>query len=233
MQVCLRLPDTGHRAGTSCIVMVTTFPNHFFRLPAWLSGLTRPMELRIDVGQRPAKPLEGEFESIYDRIHTPGDRLHGIPAIELNDTELVIRYREADGEFYVYVEDIKRRRLAGYTVFNRLIELDRRADRHVRAPHSKYDEPYQRRGLASAVYQWGLDAGLCLISGARQSPGAHALWHSLARHYPLGHVDLRDKKLRYLGRDVPPPVLEDLHTRMLLLGSGWTVDRFSAATGMR
>lgn len=233
MQVCLRLPGMGRCARTYGVVMVTTFPHYFFRLPALLSCLGHPMELRIDVGQRPAKPLEGEFESIYDRINTPGDRLHGLPAIELNNADLMIRYREADGEFYVYVEDIKRKRLAGYTVFNRLIEVGRRADRYVRAPHSKYDEAYRRRGLASAIYQWGLDAGLCLISGARQSPGAHALWHSLARRYALGHVDLRDKTLRYLGHQVPPPVLENLHTRMLLLGTGWTVDRFSVATGMR
>lgn len=216
--------------------MIATLPKLFPCLPpgfSWLPRIHQPMELRIDVGHRPAKPLQGEFESIYDRINTPGNCLHGIPAIELNDTGLVIRYREADGEFYVYVEDIKRQRLAGYTVFNRLVEVGRRADRYVRAPHSRYDEPYQRRGLASAVYQWGLDAGLCLITEARQSPGANALWHSLAKRYPLGHEDLRDKTLSYLGREVQPSVLGDLHTRMLLLGQGWTVGQFSAATGMR
>ncbi|MGT2437014.1 hypothetical protein ACU4GH_15395 [Bradyrhizobium betae] len=38
-----------------------------------------------------------------------------------------------------------------------------------------------------------LDAGLCLMSGARQSPGANALWHALSRHYALGYADLRCK----------------------------------------
>ncbi|SFC43987.1 hypothetical protein SAMN05216344_11765 [Polaromonas sp. OV174] len=123
--------------------------------------------------------------------------------------------------------------LAGYTVFNRLVELERRADRYLRAPHSKYDPAYQRRGLATAVYRWGLDAGLCLMTGARQSPGAHALWHALARRYELGYVDLRSKTLRYLGPQVRPQVLDDLHTRMILLGQGWTMDGFCAAAGMR
>jgi len=191
------------------------------------------MELRIDVGERPGRSQEEEFESIHGRLRAPGDRLHGIPSVPLNDPALRIRHREADGEYYVYVEDVLQQRLAGYTVFNRLIELSRAADRHLRAPHSRYAPDYQRRGLASAVYRWGLDAGLCLITGARQSPGAHALWHALARHYEQGYVDLRDKTLTYLGREVSPQVLGELHTRMILLGDGWTVSRLFAATGMR
>jgi hypothetical protein len=54
----------------------------------------------------------------------------------------------------------------------------------------------------------------------------------LARHYELGHVDLRRKQLRYLGADVRPQVLEDLHTRMFLLGRGWTLADYMQATGM-
>lgn len=211
------------------MVLSHSCPPLSFALPVWLRQW---MELRVDV-ERPSQPMEDAFGSIYDRIHQPGDRLHGIPAIPLNDPDLVVRYREADGEFYVYVEDVRQRRLAGYTVFNRLIEVGRAADRHVRAPHSSYGEAYQRRGLASAIYRWGLDAGLCLITGARQSPGAHALWRSLARAHELGCVRVRDKTLTYLGCEVPPEVMDDLDTRMLLLGSGWTLERFAAATGMR
>ncbi|KAG1241600.1 hypothetical protein G6F65_023426 [Rhizopus arrhizus] len=54
----------------------------------------------------------------------------------------------------------------------------------------------------------------------------------LARHYELGHVDLRRKQLRYLGADVRSEVLEDLHTRMFLLGRGWTLPEYMQATGM-
>nr|WP_279343793.1 N-acetyltransferase [Variovorax terrae] len=199
-------------------------------LPPWL---TRPLELRIDVGQRPEKPIEEELDGLYERLQTPGDRLYGLPSELLDgEPEFALRQREADGEFYVYVEDLRRRRLAGYTVFNRLIELGRRADRHLRAPHSKYGLPYQRRGLASAVYRRALGTGLCLVTGARQSPGAHALWQSLARRHAWGYVELRDKRLSYLGQAVPAPVLDDLHTRMLLLGEGWTIGRLAEVADM-
>ncbi len=197
----------------------------------FMPWLARALELRIDVSHRPAE-LDQEFGSIYDRLNRPGDRLHGIPAIGTDSPELVIRYREADGEYYVYVEDVARKRLAGYTVFNRLIEVGRRADRYLRAPHSKYETAYQRRGLATAIYRWGLDAGLCLMTGARQSAGANALWHSLSRHYELGYVDLRYKTLSYLGREVSREVHGDLHTRMILLGKGWSVGRLAEVTGM-
>lgn len=214
---------------------VTPFGFHFPELDCarWRRWLRRATELRIDVGPHAAKPVSEELAAIHDRIHTPGDRLYGIPSIPLGDPDMVIRYREADGEFYVYVEDLRHGRLAGYTVFNRLIEVGRRADRYLRAPHSKYDAPYQRRGLASAIYRWALDAGLCLLTGARQSPGAHALWHGLAQRYALGHVDVRDKTLTYLGPAVSDEVLAGLHTRMLLLGRGWSRAGFAAATGMR
>ena len=70
------------------------------------------------------------------------------------------------------------------------------------------------------------------MSGARQSEGAHRLWLGLARDYELGYVDLRRKRLSYLGRAVDAAVLGDLHTRMVLLGRGWTLERHMQATGM-
>jgi hypothetical protein len=54
----------------------------------------------------------------------------------------------------------------------------------------------------------------------------------LARHYELGYVDLRRKQLRYLGKQVRPQVLEDLHTRMIMLGRGWDMPDYMQATGM-
>ncbi|MGH8817559.1 MAG: N-acetyltransferase [Achromobacter pestifer] len=188
-------------------------------------------ELRIDVNHAPHE-VEKELDAIHNRMTRPLDRLHGLPEVKTDIPGIVLRYREADGEYYVYVVDVRRDRVAGYTVFNRLIEVGRRADPYVRAPHSKYAAPYQGMGLATAVYRWGLDAGLCIISGARQSAGAHRLWMGLARHYELGYVDLRRKQLRYLGAEVAAPVLEDLHTRMILLGRGWKLADYMQATGM-
>lgn len=197
-------------------------------------GWRRPAELRIDVVHRPDE-LDRELDDLYRRMQRPGHRLHGMASVPVAPGAypgLVFRHREADGEHYVYAEDVQLRRLAGYTVFNRLVELDRRADRHLRAPHSKYAPAYQRRGIATAVYRWWLHGGNCLISGARQSAGAHALWLALARERTLLYVALRDKALRQLAPSAAPCLGDDFHTRMVLLGEGWNAGRLVSGAGM-
>ncbi|QPF73262.1 N-acetyltransferase [Roseateles sp. DAIF2] len=193
----------------------------------------RPLALRIDV-QLPPDELERELDALQARMRRPGDPLHGLAGQSFGPPDLLLRQREADGELYVYVEDIARDRLAGYTVFNRLIELDRRADRHLRAPHSRFRAAYQRRGLAGAIYRRVLEAGRhCLLSGARQSEGAHALWQTLARQYESAYVDLRDKRLAYLGREIGAAPCEALQTRRLLLGRGWSLEALGRRAGLR
>ena len=135
--------------------------------------------------------------------------------------------RIADGECYVYVEDILQQRLAGCTVFNRLVGIDRRLDPHLRSPHSRYRPAFQRRGLATAVYRQMLDAGVCLLSSARQSPAAHALWKSLGRRYELGYVRLEGGRVIALGDRVEDAVFDDLDTRLLLCGAGWDAARLA------
>ena len=173
--------------------------------------LAQPAELRIDVDP-PDATIEQELSALHQRLHSPGDALHGLPSTPLPGHP--------------------GRGVEGTTVFNRLVELNRRADRHLRAPHSRYAPAYQRRGLATAVYRWALDGGQCLVSGARQSAGAHALWQRLGRDYPQGYVCLQHKTPCYLGRQVDARVQEALATRRLLLGRGWTLARLAAATGM-
>ncbi len=185
------------------------------------------MELRIDVN-RPDTGIEVELDTLYRRLHTPGDPIHACTRLPELLPGLLFHHREADGEHYVYVEDPVRARLAGYTVFNRLIEVDRRTDRHVRSPHSKYAPAYQGRSIASAVYGWGLDRGFCLVSGARQSAGAHALWRALARRRPLRWVALCARRMHDLGVSIPPARVAELDTRMILLGAGWNVARLHA-----
>jgi GNAT superfamily N-acetyltransferase len=200
--------------------MLAALPRLYFRMPFFPAT-----ELRIDVEVAPAAS-DPSLSSLYDRLHSPGDALHGLPAFGLPDPDLRIRVREADGEFFAYVEDVRRGCLAGYTVFNRLVEVSRRADRHLRSPHSRYRPQYQRRGIATGVYEWALARGICLMTGARQSTGANALWHSLAQRHEAGYVDIHEKKLRYLGPEVGMPELENLRTRMFLLGHGWSLTRF-------
>jgi GNAT superfamily N-acetyltransferase len=185
------------------------------------------MELRIDV-QRPDETIESELDTLHRRLHTAADPLGACTTLPSQSPGLVWRHREADGEHYVYVEDTVRCCLAGYTVFNRLIEVDRRTDPHVRAPHSRYAPAYQRRGIATAVYEWGLQQGFCLVSGARQSAGAHALWLALGRRFRLGYVALRKRRMHYLGAEPAAALRDDLNTRLLLLGPGGSLDRLQA-----
>lgn len=195
--------------------------------------LPRPAELRVDVYTGP-DAIAQELQSLHDRLHTPGDSMHGIERLDfLGDPRFTVHYREADGEQYIYVEDLHMRRLAGYTVFNRLVELNRRADRVLRAPHTKFAPEYQRQGLATAIYRWALGNGQCLISGARQSPGAHALWNRLAQGNEQGYVHLQDKTVTYLGTRVDDErLLDHLNTRRILLGEGWSIDGLAATVRM-
>lgn len=187
-----------------------------------------PMALRIDVSHR-HEDIERELAALERRLT---GILHALDTLPIGLPGIVFRHRVADGEHYVYAVDAASGRLAGYTVFNRLVEIDRRADRYLRAPHSKYAARWQRRGIATAVYRWWLAAGNCLISGARQSVGAHALWRSLAREHPLAYVSLDRRRLAYLPANVPAPVREELGTRMILLARGWDRERFATAAGV-
>ncbi|WP_176015502.1 histone acetyltransferase [Burkholderia sp. BCC0398] len=188
--------------------------------------------MRIDVQHAAQHDIDDELDTLYDRLHQPRHRLYGLPAVALGRSGLVVRHREADGEYFLYVEDPAARQLAGYTVFNRLPELPRRADHYLRAPHTRLRGSAQRKGLATTLYRWGLDAGLCLISGARQSVGAAQLWTALARDYAHGFVDVEGRALRYLGETVADDVHGALHTRRLLLGNGWGIGEFARAVGM-
>lgn len=187
-------------------------------------------ELRIDVEQRPAS-IEAELALLHRRLGQPGDPLHASVTRSGAPPGFIFRYREAGPDHYLYVVDRAQGRLAGYTAFNRLSELDRRLAAWIRAPHSKYAPDYQRRGLASAVYEWALARGWCLVSGARQSSGAHALWRSLARRHHLGFVSLRGRHLDYLGEQVSAAVRDEIPTRMILLGAGWDLERLRTQTG--
>ncbi|ANY16231.1 hypothetical protein BBN53_10185 [Bordetella pseudohinzii] len=168
--------------------------------------------------------VETELDALETRLRDAG-RLDPARALAAAlPAPLRVWRQEADGEFFVYIEDADQGRLAGCIVFNRLIEVNRRIDGVLRSPHARLRAAYQRRGLAASLYQRELQAGYCLMSGARQSPGAHALWQALAARHESGYVRVADKRLYGLPRRPDPGTLDDLHTRRILCGRGWTLD---------
>ena len=200
-------------------------------LPTYGVGPGRPAELRIDVDHRD-DDIARELDTLYQRMGRPDDCLYGMAGAGIAHPGFAFRHRVADGEHYVYAIDAVRGRMAGYTVFNRLVEVDRRTDPHVRAPHARFALAYRRAGIATAIYRWWLDGGNCLLSGARQSSGAHALWQSLARSYRLVYVGLHRRQLSIMPPEQLAGRLNALGTRMLLLGAGRDLERWCAATGV-
>ncbi len=185
------------------------------------ASFLQPAELRIDVDP-PAATIEDELAALHGRLHTPGDRLHGIASIPLmDDPDLLVRYREADGERYVYVEGPAPRLPAGTTVFNRLIELNRRADRHLRAPPFPLCPglPAPRPGHRRVP----LGTGRRAMPDDRRTPVA-------GRPCPVGPAGLRipERLCTREGQGAGLPrrrsadrMLDDLHTRRFLLaGAG-------------
>ena len=72
------------------------------------SFLSDAAGLRVDVDPS-ARERDGSWATVYDGLHSPGGRLYGLPAVGLRDPGLQIRIRQADGEVYAYVEDLRRR----------------------------------------------------------------------------------------------------------------------------
>ena len=181
----------------------------------WARRLT---ELRIDVDLS-GRDIQREFDALHERIRTNHRTRDAMQPLPLHLHGLVLRMREADGEVFVYAIDPQRNRIVAHTVFNRLVELDRRTDRHLRAPHTKVAHGYRRMGIATAIYRWWLDSGRCLMTGARQSAGAHGLWMALARDYELAAVRIdANKRVQQLPMPPPPGFFDALDTRLVLVG---------------
>ena len=172
------------------------------------------MRVDVDLDHR---DMDAELAALYGRLRLRADKLVTLPIFAPRAPELVFKYREVDGEFYVYAEDPVRNVLAGCTVFNRVRELDPRVGCFVRSPHSRYASAYRRKGVATAVYQWALGAGMGLVSGPRQSTGAHQLWASLAGSYESGFVRIENGTLQMSEAAAEQGTLEEPGTRKLLM----------------
>ncbi len=212
---CLHLP--GHAAATK------TEANPGL-LSRWARQLT---ELRIDVDLS-GRDIQRESDALQERTRNNHRTREAMRPLPLHLHGLAFRVREADGECFVYAIDPLRNRIAAYTVFNRLVEVDRRTDRHLRAPHTKVAHGYRRMGIATAIYRWWLDSGRNLMTGARQSAGAHGLWMALARDYELAAVRIgQHKRVKALAWPPSPGFYTALDTRLVLVGRGRQLTDFT------
>ena len=184
-------------------------------------------ELRIDVAL-PDEAVERELDALHERWFLSGASLYTPVGLRLPGHHLIFKTREADGEYFIYAVDPVANKLAAYIVMSRLIEVNRRADRHLRSPHAKVAIAYRRRGITSAVYRWWLASGRSLMSGARQSPAAHELWGALATDYRMIYVSVAGKGISVITPPLSNADEDNIDTRVVLLGSGCRPELFVA-----
>lgn len=203
-----------------------------FCLPACQRpGLFSPvLDLRVDVS-RPPDHVRGELRELAQRVLPAALEPVKLGGPGLPPT-LTVQERHAGGDVYMYVYTRDTQRLVGYVAFQQIPEAGRRARKHVRSPHALFHPAYQRQGLGTALYGAILARGYGLVSGARQSPGAHALWQALGRRHTLAYVQVGGRQWRHLGQVVDGDTFDDLQTRLLLLPAGLDVDDFAQASGL-
>jgi hypothetical protein len=209
--------------------MHTLAPSHPCFWPPPLTQALRHWltELRIDVFL-PDLELHEELERLNERLPALRPAAHALTGLTLPRAGFRVLAREADGEHFLYVIDTFVNRIVAYITFSRLVEINRQADRYLRAPHAKVAIAYRRQGIAGAIYRWWLDSGQSVITGARQSPAARALWLSLARRYPMTYVRIDNKRLHNLGDQISDNDMDALNVRAVLLGRGCTPGRWMA-----
>lgn len=187
--------------------------------------------MRVDV-HLSEESVESELATLYERPQLGRILSSGLPGSPTCVPHVHAYTRHCDGEQFFYLVDVSMCRLAGYTVFSRMVELPKRADRHCRSPHSKVHPAYRRMGLATWAYRSMLASGMCLVSGARQSAAAHRLWMRLGREHPLRLVDIADRRVRLREATAFGHVPDDLPARMILLGRGWSTDSLCERAGV-
>lgn len=179
--------------------------------------------MRIDVRLPPGQ-IDQDLAALAQRL--PG--LPG-PLLPLHPVSApcTVLWRQGPSGVYVYVLARGRQGLAGYVSFTCVARQGQ-----VFSPHAKFSADHQRLGLATRIYQWMLDGGACLLSGARQSEASHRLWRSLGRSRHLGFARVLPHGLQDLGTEAPDTAFSDLDTRLLLLGRGRTVDSVAPPQGL-
>lgn len=104
-------------------------------------------------------------------------------------------------------------------------------DEKIVNPHSQLLPEHRGKGVMKRMYQQILNEGYCFISGKRHSTSANMLWAALARSNPWFAVDRSNlSHLVFLGQDISPRTAQREDVRLVLLGKGWTVEKFMKET---
>lgn len=171
--------------------------------------------MRVDVCIDSAE-IEADLQAVQRRMEAGRYPLHSLPGLPIGFPGVAFRVRELGTEQRIFSLEEGSGRLIGYSAFDILPEGGRRYFASVRSPHSRYAPGYQGRGIATAVYSWVLSQGRTLVSGARQSVGAHALWRSLGRRMGLEMVRVRRDEITPVEFDEDDPRFLALEVRLRL-----------------
>ncbi|HLU03372.1 MAG TPA: N-acetyltransferase [Advenella sp.] len=160
--------------------------------------------------------IEQELADMQARMARGRHALGNLPLMQMQFPDMEFRVRKIAREQRVYAIDTRTGLLVGYSVFDILPEGSRRLHSTVRSVHSRYAAPYQGRGIASALYTKVLSDGFVLVSGARQSRAAYALWKSLGRRMRFDVVKITPETIEPLKISERDNRFHDLDVRLQL-----------------
>ncbi len=163
------------------------------------------------------------------RMHSHG-LFNGLlkKAIKTDEPHLVILTSNEGYGTTAYLYDSDEQLIAGK------LELEPSGlGRKVLEPHTMFRNVYRGQGYAYALYDMVLRNGVCLVTGGEQSSSANALWWKLTHQWDWFWLEYTDYSVAYLGQQLDPREQRLQQNRMVLLGRGWTVEKFKKEVKMK
>jgi hypothetical protein len=149
-------------------------------------------------------------------------------AIHTDESNLVILTSQDGYGATAYLYDVDEEIIAG--------KLDLQPSglgKKVLEPHTMFRNVYRGQGYAYSMYDMVLRNGVCLVSGGEQSSSANALWWKLTHRWDWFWIEYTDYDTTYLGQDVSPREQGLSSYRLVLLGSGWSTEKFKKEAKMK
>lgn len=181
-------------------------------------------DLKVDVarlGSDFSRALERKrYQAKVIKTARPGVTLG---TMRVNDERYIVVFEEERAVGFVYFEKPSRK-------------IGPRSP--IVSPHAKFLPEAQGKGYATSVYTWALNSGMCFISAGEQSRAANMLWLKLgkARQWFLIRQEFLSNGIFSYeghGENLTRRELNDEDTRIVLLGKGWTLEKFASAIGLK